>query len=114
MTVRALTLISALLIPLAASAAAAQQTPPSQPPRPPVRIVQPSAFQQQTALEGDIWRNSLSQQATVITSPARMSRAERLAALINDGKCAEAHAIALAENDRRLARRISGLCSLED
>lgn len=113
MTLRIPALIAAVVIPFA-SAAAAQQSPPSQTPRAPVRTIQPSAFAQQSALEADIWRNSLSQQATVITSPARMSRAERLAAMINDGKCAEARQIAVDEGDRRLANRIAQLCSLED
>lgn len=102
------------LAPEVALAAAAIQQTPSQPP---IRAPQPrrlSAFERQTALEGDIWRNSLSQQATVITSPARMSRAERLAEMINQGKCLEASQVAIDEGDRRLARRISQLCSLDN
>lgn len=114
MTVRILAAIALF----AATPVAAQQTqPPSTPPptpQGPMRLTNPSAFEQQTRLEGDIWRNSMSEQATVITSPARMSRAERLAALINEGKCEEAHAAALEEGDRRLARRIGQLCSLDN
>ncbi|MBU1347077.1 MAG: hypothetical protein KKA16_09020 [Alphaproteobacteria bacterium] len=116
MTVRIFAAAAALAFAsLAASAAAAQQTPPAQPMAPQgVPIQRPGAFEQQSQFEASAWQNSLSQQAATITSPARMSRAERLAALINDGKCAEAHTIAVDEGDTRLARRISQLCSLDN
>lgn len=117
MTVRIIAVLAAMAIaPLAPSVAAAkvQETPSTPMPQGPTRLTNPSAFEQQTRIEGDIWRNSMSEQATVITSPARMSRAERLAAMINEGKCEEAHAAAVEEGDRRLARRISQLCSLDN
>ena len=115
MTVRILAALALLILaPEAAFAAVAvQQTPAPPPVRSPLPR-QPSAFERQMGLEGDVWRNSLTQQATVITSPARMSRAERLAELVNEGKCEEARQIAIDEGDRRLARRITQLCSLDD
>lgn len=118
MTVRILAVAAALaLASVTSTAVVAQDQPPPTPqpmPQGPMRLTNPSAFEQQTRIEGDIWRNSMSEQATVITSPARMSRAERLAAMINEGKCEEAHAVAVEEGDRRLARRISQLCSIDN
>jgi hypothetical protein len=40
----------------------------------------------------------------------RMARAERLAALVNLGRCHEAHSVALAESDRAMADRIASVC----
>lgn len=47
-------------------------------------------------------------------SPARMSRAERVAELINAGDCAGAYAMAREEGDRRLAHRVAGVCEIEE
>lgn len=44
------------------------------------------------------------------TSPARLNRAERAVVLLNAGDCAGAQALALQENDQRLARRIDAIC----
>jgi hypothetical protein len=115
MTIRLLAAVAAMSgVWLAASGTAAQQTPqppPSSQTRTP--IDRPGAFEQQSQFEAGVWQNSLTQQATVITSPARLSRAERLAAMINEGKCEEAYQLALDEGDRRVARRISQICSLD-
>ncbi len=44
----------------------------------------------------------------------QMDRAERLATLVNEGKCGEAHQIALAERDVRMANRIAQVCRGEE
>lgn len=51
---------------------------------------------------------------TVVTSPARVARAERLADLVNAGRCAQAAMIARDERDDRLARRIEAVCTRND
>jgi len=117
MTIRLLAAFAAMSgVWLAASGTAAQQTP-QPPPQPnsqmPPPVDRPGAFERQSQFEAGVWQNSLTQQATVITSPARLSRAERLAAMINEGKCAEAYQVALDEGDRRVARRINQICSLD-
>lgn len=112
MTIRIVVAIAVMALAPAAAIAQTQPPPPG-PPQPTVFVQRPGAFEQLAIMEGDIWRNSLSDQATVITSPARMNRAERLAVLVNAGRCPEARAIALQENDRRLARRISQICGLD-
>lgn len=44
---------------------------------------------------------------------ARMDRAERLAALVNSGRCSDAYGIALTEGDHGMADRIISVCSGE-
>ncbi len=51
---------------------------------------------------------------TVVTSPARVARAERLVDLVNAGQCARAEMIAREEGDTRLARRIETVCARND
>lgn len=48
---------------------------------------------------------------SVVASPARVERAERLAELINSGQCGEASAIAREAGDRRMIRRIEAVCA---
>jgi hypothetical protein len=48
------------------------------------------------------------------TSPARIDRAERAAALVDAGDCSGAQALAMQENDRRLARRIEQICQAKN
>lgn len=45
------------------------------------------------------------------TSPERMARAERVATLLNDGKCADAAKLALNEGDQQLANAVGKVCS---
>lgn len=47
-------------------------------------------------------------------SPARLSRAERIAELINARDCAGAHDLAMRENDRRLAHRVAEVCQTQN
>ncbi len=58
-------------------------------------------------LQSEAFGRSLNGQ---VVAPRRMDRAERAAALINEGKCSEAVAFVRAERDRRLIRRVEELC----
>lgn len=40
----------------------------------------------------------------------RMERAGRLADLVNQGRCHDAHSVALSEGDRAMANRIASVC----
>ena len=40
----------------------------------------------------------------------RMARAERLAVLVNLGRCHDAHGVALAEGDAAMADRVASVC----
>ena len=82
-----------------------QQIPPGQllPPR------GPGMFDWQSHRDATL--TDLAQRRSVVASPARVSRAQRLAELINNGRCAEAHAVAADAYDARLARRVSEVCS---
>lgn len=53
------------------------------------------------------------QAAVQNASPGRMSRAERVAQLINDGDCTGAYAMAKDEGDRRLASRVADICEID-
>lgn len=59
-------------------------------------------------VESERFNRALTANASV--SPARAARAERVAALINEGRCADAVALARSENDSRLARRAAAVC----
>lgn len=49
--------------------------------------------------------------SNTVQSPGRVERAERAAALINEGKCDEALTLARDARDQRLRRRIEAVCS---
>lgn len=59
-------------------------------------------------VESERFNRDLTANASV--SPARAGRAERVAVLINEGRCDDAVALARSENDRRLARRAAVVC----
>ncbi|MDY6924052.1 MAG: hypothetical protein SWI22_08850 [Pseudomonadota bacterium] len=79
------------------------QRPPGLPP-----VIQPYDRMNPERMQAETFNRALTTQASV--SPARAARAERVAALINEGRCEDAVALARAENDRRLARRAETLC----
>lgn len=67
--------------------------------------------------QGEIHRRNMTARARAAvqnTSPGRMSRAERIAELINTGDCAGAYALAREERDRRLAHRVAEVCEIEE
>lgn len=106
---------AALVLAPAVSLAQTAPPPTPAPAPPPPRNLTPS-FASSSGVEGEIHRQNMdsrARQAVQNTSPGRMSRAERVAEMINAGDCAGAHALALAENDRRLARRVAQVCEIE-
>ncbi len=58
--------------------------------------------------------NDRTRQVLDNTSPARLDRAERVAALLDAGDCSAAQALAIQENDRRLARRVGTICQAKN
>ena len=104
-----LTAVAGLMI----TAAVQSQTPTySQRPAPPPALLTPGTHGV-NSIFADIHRQNLSErarQAVANTSPGRLNRADRAAALINAGDCPGALALALNERDRRLASRIAEVC----
>lgn len=97
---------------LIASGAVAQQTPPTSPPvftprpsfTPPLdRRLVPGTIQ------SEIFRENLSRQAAGAT-PERRSRSARVAALVDQGACGEAEALARRERDTLMADRVVEVC----
>jgi hypothetical protein len=50
------------------------------------------------------------QEALKTSSPERLARAERVAALLNQSRCADAAKLALDEGDQELANRVGQIC----
>lgn len=111
------TLASTLFLPLPVLA---QTAPPASPPALPMpapELPRLNTNPQSGDLLGEIYRQTLDSRARLAvqnTSPARLRRAERVAALINAGDCAGAEALAVQERDRRLAGRVAEVCASDN
>lgn len=90
-----------------APAVALAQTPPVQRPPGLPPVIQPYDRLNPQRMEDETFQRTLNEQ---VVSPARAARAERVANLINEGRCDDAVALARSENDRRLARRAAIVC----
>lgn len=100
--------LGGLVAAMSASMVMAQTPPP--PPSPPAVPI--THFDGQSGVDR-MQRENFSRAITnqvAGASPARANRAERVAALINAGKCTDAVALARDEGDRRLARRVETVC----
>lgn len=112
------------LLMLIPASTLAQQTTTSQPSMPEsIRLAHSNhdymvaASVVPSVLEWDANRQYVNDRARQVldnTSPARLDRAERVAVLLNGGDCTGAQALAVQENDRRLARRIGAICQAKN
>lgn len=65
---------------------------------------------QLTGALDEVNRRTMGQQRIVVTEK-RYQRANRVAALINKGQCAQAYDLAINERDNKLASRVSEVCA---
>lgn len=101
---------------LSGSSAFAQTTPP---PRPQVLPPQERTIRIPDQINGGLTRQAVLYRAQRESQEAElaqrnregMERAERLAALVNQGQCRTAYDTAIAENDPMMARKIHQACS---
>jgi hypothetical protein len=61
-------------------------------------------------VERETWRKEMTRRNRLVNDPARKARAERAAAMINLGQCAEAHQMAVDEQDTDMAATIKKAC----
>ena len=50
------------------------------------------------------------QQALKNSAPERVARAEKVSALLNQGKCMDAAKLALDEGDKEMAAKVANIC----
>ena len=112
----------------AATATAAQTPPPPQPPQPPPPpvVIAPGQLpfarpeNRTDSVQARVWfernrewaraRKRVEREALASASPERLARAERVAALLNEGRCRDAKAVAVAERDLQIAANVESLC----
>lgn len=92
-------------------ATGAQAQTAAQPWSPPEAYRTPSTPFNDSSMLTQMWRQSLTDTARIKATRPEWVRARRAAALVNANRCAEAYALARAEQDARLASGVKKICT---